>query len=164
MKRYVLIFVLAVLAAMPFAGSAGSDDWQPYSDSKYGFSMLVPGGTQMATREWPGGWGGMAAEADGVTVLGVAKLGEQASLADIERFGVELTGIPAAAWTQIDAGSGKGWTSYRTIKAQAGSKLVFGGYGTGPKGSYLILLETTPDDFAEYQADFEHWYESVRLH
>ena len=118
----------------------------------------------MKTKEWAGGWGGLSGEHDGVTVYGVAKLGEPESAKDIEHFGVQLTGIPDEAWTEIDKGNGNGWKWYRTVKATKGSKLVFGGYGVGPKGSYLMILVTTPSDFKEYQAVYEKWYHSIRLY
>lgn len=164
MNRFVRVLLITLsfaLSALAFAGGGG---WRLYEDAQFGYSMLVPEGAQLATRQWPGGWGGLHVEYQGVQVLGIAKLGEQASFEDIERFGVELTGIPDHAWTAIDAGSGDGWIAYRTVEAQVGESLIFGGYGVGPRGSYLILLETTPADFVAHRADYQTWYESVRLH
>ena len=59
--------------------------------------------------------------------------------------------------------SARGWGRYRTFRATSGSKLVFGGYGVGPKGNYLLYLETTPADYNEHKADYDKWYESIRL-
>ena len=41
--------------------------------------------------------------------------------------------------------------------------MVFGAYGVGAKGNYLLYLETTPADYNAHQADYEKWYESIRL-
>jgi hypothetical protein len=160
MKRY-----LSVILTMAFLGSlsAFAQGWATYKSPDYGFSMLIPEGTTTVTKEWGGGWGGFQGTHDGVTVLGVAKLGEQALPADIEKFGIQVTGIPAENWTEVDKGSGDGWNWYKTVKATKGTELVYGGYGTGPKGSYLLLIITTKSDFTEYRAEYEKWYNSIRL-
>ncbi|EDY22304.1 hypothetical protein CfE428DRAFT_0429 [Chthoniobacter flavus Ellin428] len=152
--------LLVFVSGAAFADPAG---WTTYKANDYGFSMLVPEGAKVQTKEWGGGWGGLYSEHDGVTLYAVAKLGEPESAEDIEAFGVKLTMIPDDGWTQIDKGTGKGWKWYRTVKATKGSKLAFGGYGVGPKGSYLLILVTTAADFKEHQADYEKWYESIRL-
>lgn len=155
--------LLAILAlVLPLQLLAG--DWQSYSADDYGYSMLVPAGTRMETREFGGGWGGLRGDSQGVKVVGVAKLGAPESAAEIERFGVEVTGIPWANWEIIDEGSGHGWNWYKTVTARNGNRLFFGGYGVGSRGSYLLLLETTPADFKAYRSDYDTWYESIRLH
>ena len=129
MKQQILLCLMALLIAVPGAFSAEAGGWETYKANEYGFSMLIPEGTPMKAKEWAGGWGGLSGEHEGVTVYGVAKLGEPESAKDIEHFGVQLTGIPDEAWTEIDKGKGNGWQWYRTVKATQGSKLVFGGYG-----------------------------------
>jgi hypothetical protein len=158
-----VLFVLFALFTLAPATGASAQDWRKFTANDYGFSMLVPAGTNMATKVFGGGWGGLVGDSDGTTVIGVAKLGAQENAADIEAFGVGVTGIPAARWTLIDEGSGNGWSWYRTVSAQEGSKAAFGGYGVGPRGSYLLLLVTTPEDFSAYRSDFETWYESIEL-
>jgi hypothetical protein len=158
------LLLRALLIVVSVALSAEASGWDTYRANEYGFSMLIPEGTQMKTKEWAGGWGGLFGEHDGITVYGVAKLGEPESAQDIENFGVKLTGIPGEAWTEIDKGSGNGWKWYRTVQATQGAKLVFGGYGVGPKGSYLLILVTTPSDFKEHRAEYEKWYHSIRLY
>jgi len=164
MKQHILVLLMVLLITVLGAFAAQASGWETYKANAYGFSMLIPEGTQMQTKEWAGGWGGLSGAHEGVTVYGVAKLGAPESAQDIEHFGVQLTGIPAEAWTEIDKGSGHGWTWYRTVQATQGSKLVFGGYGVSPKGSYLLLLVTTPSDFKAYRADYEKWYHSIRLY
>ena len=156
-------FVLGALAAL-LALPAVAQDWTQYQAKEYGFSMLVPPGTQIRTREYGGGWGGLNATVEGVRLFGLAKLGAGESDEAIEKFAVQTIGIPASAWTQIDKGANKnGWTRYRSFQATSGSKLVFGGYGVGPRGNYLLYLETTPADFKEHRADYDKWYNSIRL-
>jgi len=162
--RSKFCILLIVLGLLPGVCAAGEDGWETYKANDYGFSMLIPEGAQVKTKEWTDGWGGLYVEHDGVTVFGVAQLGKFASAEDIEKFGVKFTKIPDDAWTEIDKGSGNGWKWYKTVKAAKGSKLVFGGYGVGPKGSYLLILVTTPADFKEHQADYQKWYKSIRLY
>ena len=133
--------------------------WARYDAPEYGFSMLIPEGASVEEKE-EGSWGALYATYQGVEVLGYARLGEPE---EIEAFGVKETGISADRWEQIDSGEGDGWKWYRTVQATSGDKTVFGGYGVGPKGSYLILLRTTPADFEAHRADYAEWYESVEL-
>ncbi|WP_141102002.1 hypothetical protein [Oceanicola sp. 22II-s10i] len=137
--------------------------WRTYSAPDYGFSMLVPDDTKITTKEFGSGWGGLVGDSDGVRVIGIAKLGAPEEAREIEAFGVDVTGIPAGRWTQIDSGSGQGWSWYRTVRAQDGGRLVFGGYGVGKRGSYLLILITTPEVFNAYRPDFDKWYNSIRL-
>lgn len=160
MKKTLLAALLITLtASLP----AMAEEWKRYSAPDYGFSMLVPAGISLVTKEFGGGWGGLKGQHEGVTLLGIAKLGDQATAEEIENFGVAVTGIPADSWVQIDEGSGNGWKWYKTVKATRGSKVLFGGYGTGPKGSYLLLIETTESDFRDDRSDYQTWYDSIRL-
>ena len=155
-----------VMAALFLLSTAvvSASDWRQYEAKAYGFSMLVPDGAAVRERESSGGWGGMNASFEGVKVHGLARLGTKENDADIERFAVQVIGIPASQWTMIDAGANQnGWGRYRTFRAASGQKLYFGGYGVGPKGNYLMYLETTVSDYNEHKADFTRWYESIRL-
>jgi len=149
------------LLAMVQVGAAA--DWQYYEAKKYGFSMLVPTGVTVKEREWAGGWGQLWAEYEGVKLYGLSKMGAKESDGDIEKFAVRVIGIPAGEWKMIDAGRGRGWERYRTFEAVRGNALYFGGYGVGPKGNYLLYLETTVSDYNEHKSDYIKWYESVRL-
>ncbi len=62
-------------------------------------------------------------------------------------------------WGENEAG----WIWYRTVEATKNGKLILGDYGTGKKGSYLLLLETTDADYDEYKAEYLKWYQSIRL-
>src|SRR6185436_1565287 len=148
--KVVSHFVFGALAAL-LALPSVAQDWVQYEAPSYGFSMLIPKGTQTREREYGGGWGGLNATVEGVKLFGLAKLGAGESDAAIEKFAIQTIGIPASAWTEIDKGANKnGWSRYRVFQARSGQKLVFGGYGVGPKGNYLLYLETTPDDFRDH--------------
>lgn len=155
---------LAAVAAL-FVFSLGAfADWKYYEAKGYGFSMLVPEGTKMKERELGGGWGQLWGDSDGVKLYGLAKLGAKESDADIEKYAVKVIGIPASEWKKVDSGSGKrGFERYRTFEAVRGDKLYFGGYGVGKRGNYLLYLETTVHDYDEHKADYNKWYESIRL-
>ena len=159
-----LIRTLVALLVLAFMQAASASDWSYYEAKRYGYSMLVPTGVKVKEREWDGGWGGVAAEFEGVKLYGLAKLGERASDVEIEKFALRTIGIPASQWKLIDSGTRQGgWLRYKTFQATVGAKLYFGGYGVGPKGNYLLFLETTPADYNDHKADYLKWYESIRL-
>jgi hypothetical protein len=164
MKFTSRILVTALLMIATLTLAAQPDGWVQYRAKEYGFSMLVPQGTRFTEKESAGGWGELWGEHEGVKLYALAKLGEQATPEEIEAVGVKLTGIPASAWTQINEGENQGgWKWYRTVEAVRNGKLIVGDYGTGPKGSYLIILQTTVSDYEENKADYKTWYQSIRL-
>jgi hypothetical protein len=145
------------------AAQFAAADWKYWEAKSYKYSMLIPDGTSMKTKEWGGGWGEAWGEHDGVKFHGLAKLGAKESDADIETFAVKTIGIPAGEWKKIDGGSGRGFDRYKTFEAVRGNKLYFGGYGVGKQGNYLLYLETTVSDYNDHKADYQKWYESIRL-
>ncbi len=77
---------------------------------------------------------------------------------------MNLTGIPASKWKTINKGKNEaGWIWYQTVEASSGGKLVVGDYGTGKKGSYLLILVTTEEDYQVHKSDYHTWYDSIRL-
>ncbi|MCM2255675.1 MAG: hypothetical protein NDJ94_08395 [Vicinamibacteria bacterium] len=156
--------VLLAVVLLSGALSARAEDWVSYDAGKFGFSMLIPAGTRLVEKDWGEGWAELWGDHEGVKVYALAKLGEQATAAEIEKVGVKVTAIPTEAWKEIDSGhNANGWNWYKTVKAQKGDRVVFGGYGTGRRGSYLVVLMTTKSDFAAYEAEYKEWYESVKL-
>jgi hypothetical protein len=156
--------VAALTLLLGWSSTAMAQGWDIYKSDKYGFAMLTPPGVQFKEKELGGGWGTLEATHEGIRFLAIGKLGEQARPEEIERFGVRITGIGPAYWKQVDSGQNRnGWTWYRTVEATDGKTLLFGGYGTGSKGSYLILLQTTVTDYEEHKADYRKWYDSIIL-
>lgn len=152
--------VVALVCATPSA----AQEWKTYDAGEYGFSMLIPSDATVSEKEWGGGWGGLFSDYEGVKLWGLAKLGKKHSAEEIEEFGVKLTGVPADAWKQVGKGTDdNGWIWYRTVEATKGGVLVFGGYGVGPKGSYLLVMKTTVADYDAHKADYKKWYDSVTL-
>lgn len=165
MKPYITMGAAILAAMVGLTQASAAERWAQYNAPDYGFSMLVPVGTKLIERQQVGGWGELWADHDGVKVFAEIKLGDPASRDEIEKVGVRITGIPGKYWTTI--GSGRhvdGFTWYRTVKAVRNGKLYIGDYGTGKMGSYLLVLQTTPHDFAEYNADYRKWYQSIRLY
>lgn len=145
--------------------TAGATEWVRYASEPYGFSMQVPEGTTFEQKEWGNGWAGFDARVNDVRLYGLAKLGPRESDEAIETFALQLIGVPASAWTRVDQGRNRqGWMRYRSFQAMRGDKLVFGGYGVGAKGNYLLYLETTPADFKQNRSAYDKWYGSIRLH
>lgn len=165
MKRTWVVAALAVaLLSGGAMARAEEDGWVKYEDKTFGFSMLMPEGTRYVEKETEGGWGELWAEYEGVKFYALAKLGEKATAEEIEKVGVKLTGIPSKAWKTINKGENEGgWIWYRTVEASDGKTLVIGDYGTGKKGSYLLVLVTTEKDYEEHKADYATWYQSIRL-
>lgn len=152
------------LCSLLLATVAFAVDWKYYETKPYGFSMLVPTNAKIQEREWGGGWAGLSAREPGVQFYGLAKLGAKESNEDIERYALRTIGIPASAWIKIDQGQNvRGWERFYTFKANLGAKLYYGMYGVGKKGNYLLYVETTPDDYMQHKADYDKWYESIRL-
>jgi hypothetical protein len=158
-----LVLLVLGLGVVPVA-AAGGDGWQTYKDAKFGFAMKVPKGAKLKEREWPGGWGGLYGKVGDVEVLGIAKLGAQHSPGDIERYGVTVTGIAEEHWKVIDQGKdSNGWKWFKAAVVTDGETVLFGGYGVGPKGSYLIFLKTSAEDYEENESEYEKWYDSIEL-
>lgn len=146
------------------AAAAGQDNWVKYQAKEYGFSMQVPPGTKFEEKKFGGGWAGLTAKNGPATLIAVADKGAKASRGDIEKFGVKVTGIPGKGWKQIDQGKNvQGWIWYRTVEATAHNKMTIGVYGVGKTASYLLLLVTTPADYAKNTADYKRWSKSIRL-
>ena len=157
-SRFLMALATLLLSASALA------DWKYYEAKKYGFSMLVPNGASLGTREWGGGWGGISGVSEGVKFHGQAKLGAKESNDDIEKYAVNLIGVPAGAWVKVDqVQNTRGWERGQVFKANVGSRLLFGMYGVGAKGNYLLYLDTTPDDYMNHKKDYDKWYESIRL-
>lgn len=151
-----VLIVVSVVAA---------EDWGKYESDEYGFSMLVPEGTVFAEKEASDGWGFLYAKSEDVEFYAMAKLGTQATADEIEKVGVKVSGIPDKYWKVIDKGEKKnGWNWWQTVEASDGHTLVFAGYGTGPKGSYLCFVKTTEADYNQYKADYRKWYDSITLY
>lgn len=157
--RVAPVLLLAGLASVVLAG-----DWVSYKAPAYGFSMLIPAGTHPKESEYGDGWGGLQAHHEGAELYGLAKLGTQATPEEIERFAVKMLGIPSSEWETVDQGKvSNGWKWYRTVKASHGDVVLYGGYGTGAKGSYLLVLKTSEEDFGEHESDYQKWYRSIQL-
>jgi len=126
--------------------------------------MLVPQGTYFKEVEYGNGWGSLTADYDGIRLFAIGKLGSKESASEIEKYGVKVTGVPYHSWRKIDEGNySNGWTWYRTVEANSKGRLLFGGYGVGGKGSYMLVLTTTPEDFESNRADYMKWYNSIQL-
>ena len=88
LKHHVSLIglVLAIVLTLVSASGAMAQGWSTNSADDYGFSMLVPEGTTIETKQWKGGWGGLVGESEGVTVIravltSVARGGSSRSLA-----------------------------------------------------------------------------------
>jgi hypothetical protein len=162
MKLRVLFTVLVAVSLVTIAADA--QEWVEYRSVDYGFSMKVPTGTRLVEKEGRDGWGFLYVMHEGVELFAWAKLGTYATPEEIERFANRVTGTADRQWKLITQGTNQnGWRWFRTAEASDGRTLILCDYGTGPKGSYLLLLKTTEEDYAKHKADYQTWYESIRL-
>lgn len=132
--------ILAFLGMFLIPAAAQAAPWVEYRSNKYGFTMQIPSGTQLATKELGGGWGALWGQSGPATLYAVAKLGIQHQADEIESFGVRVTGVPAQFWTKIAQGrNDDGWSWYRVYRANGPTHVVWAVLGTGPRGSYLLF-------------------------
>lgn len=139
--------------------------WKIYQTRKYGFSMLVPEkGTTIKDTE-RGRWGMLTAKTKGgVQFIGVGRRGKPATWREIEAFGIKVTRIPGDSWKQVHKGKNRrGWTAFRTVIAKKDGVLTVGIYGHSKKGSFMLLVLTTPQDYKRHKKTYDRWYESVFL-
>ena len=66
--RIAARFVLALASLLMSAAACA--DWKTYDSTQYGFSMLIPAGAGVATRE-SGAWGGIAGSFEGLRIIEV---------------------------------------------------------------------------------------------
>jgi hypothetical protein len=163
LKRALSLILGVIVAGIGVAFA--SDDWAEYKDEHYGFEMKMPHDTKYVEKEAKDGWAYLHAEKDHVEFLALTKQGTEAKAEDIEKFGVKFTGIAASHWKEIDKGKDhNGWKWWKSVEVSDGKNLLYGGYGVGPKGSYMLLLKTTEADYAAHKANYKAWYESIKLH
>lgn len=160
---------LLVAAALLLAGPAAiaedeEDGWTTYRSKEYGFEMLTPKKAKFVEKEWTGGWAGFEGTYQGVKLYALGKK-EEATVEEIEKFGVKVTKIGEDHWTLIDEGEEdeNGWTWFRAYRATHEGKVAYAGIGVGPKGSYLLVLETSTLDDEVYGDYYSDWYQTLKV-
>ena len=167
MRTTVLTLLVAFVAA-----SAAAQGWEVFKSDRFGFAMLVAPGMKWTARDFGSGWGGITAEKGVFEFRAICKKGEHSDATKMEQTAVEVTGIPANAWTKIDEGVGRrdglganGWRFWRTYLAKNSRthRMVYAVLGHGPHGSYLLLLETTEADYVAHESLYKQWYRSLTV-
>ena len=167
MKHRILQIVVIMSLSLGLSGLAyaAGDGWKVYNWDSLGISMKIPNGMKMKEVDLDDGWGALKGTIRGATLWAIGSFGKPKKAKSIKAFGAKVTGVPAKHWKIIGQGKKKnGWKWYKTIKSVDGKTLIFGGYGVGPKGSYLFLIKSTKLHFKKHKADYKKWYESVRLY
>lgn len=161
MRRALLLVVGLALAA-----SAQAQNWSVFKSDRFGFAMLVPPGTRWEARDFGNGWGGMHTRSGVVEFVGIVRMGHYDSAAEMEQAAVKLTKIPASEWSPEDRGSNaNGWKWWRTYNARVGKdRIIFAVIGTGKRGSYVLFLETTREDFTANRPLYRQWYQALTLY
>lgn len=159
--------LVSLAVALLSAGTAAADGWQVFKSDRFGFAMLVAPGTAWVAQDFGDGWGGMRAQKGVLAFVGIVRLDRFASPAELERSAITVTKVPAGAWRKTDEGrNANGWKWWRTYRASltAKERVIFAVLGTGKRGSYMLLLETSESDFAAHEALYEQWYRSLTLY
>jgi hypothetical protein len=163
MRRLGLASILCVgLAAVALA-----EGWSVFKSDRFGFAMLVAPGTHWAARDFGQGWGGIHARKGVLEFVAIVKLGYQAPPKELGDSAIALTGVPAAGWRQIDKGrNASGWKWWQTYEARndAADRVLFTVLGTGRRGSYILFLGTTQQDFTVHRRLYDQWYRSLSLY
>lgn len=163
MKKNMVSFYLSIALIIFLTTISFADSWLKYRSKEYGFEMLIPSRAKFIEKEWANGWGGLYSKYEGIEFYGLVKTTEETA-DDIEQYGVQLTKIAEEHWTKIDEGkNSNGWKWFKLYKAQQGNKVIYAGLGTGPKGSYLLLLKTTTEDEKTNVKDYNKWYHSLKV-
>jgi hypothetical protein len=163
MRRALLVLAVTLALAPP----AWAQGWSVFKSDRFGFAMLVAPGTRWEARDFGDGWGGMNARKGVLELLVIVRLGRFASPADMERSAVALTKVPGDAWRKSDEGRNvNGWTWWRTyrVNLDATGRILFAVLGNGRRGSYMLLLETSQQDFSAHKELYDEWYRSLTLY
>jgi hypothetical protein len=163
-RKFLKAFAGGVAGLAALNQAFAQAGWLIYRSDHYGFQMLLPHGASLREREWPAGWSGLQGTYQGVEFSALTQQGRFATPDEIESYGERVTGIEWFRWEKLDEGVGaNGWNWYRLYRTFHRANVLYGGLGVGPRGSYLLLLRTTPDDDARYAGDYRRWYESLRV-
>ena len=120
--------------------------------------------SKLRSKEEKGGWGMLEAKNDVATIWAIAKLGKPHTPAEIEDYGIQVTGVASKYWKLLSKGEKtNGWVWYRVYQASDAKWVIRAVLGVGPKGSYLLILKTTTADEMANRAAYLAWVKSVKL-
>lgn len=161
----VLVAAFQLLFCFSTRWNAGAEEgWKDYRLAEYGLQMSIPKGSVIKIKEFPRGWAGAYAEYEHDEFWGLAKQGATMSADEMVSYGATISGIPESYWKTVDEVKDvNGWTWYSGYKAVSGGKVVYAGLGTGPKGSYLMILKTTPEEASKSWNTYEIWYKTLKI-
>ena len=151
MTKTLLLGALGVAAA----SSLQAYDSEKFTSAKCGFSMAVPAGHAGEVSESVGKDGLCKVDlaVEGVEFHGVTTPDTKVTLAEAEKWVVQYTGIPAAAWSKFDEGA-----KHIGYKASAGGKTVWAAAERGAGFTCIAFVRAASD---EPVADLEQFYKSL---
>jgi hypothetical protein len=159
-NRYLITWTALLVCTL-----AHAEDWKVLHSDKFGFMMLLPRGAAWVGTDWGYGWGGCRVS-QGVYQFGaMVKLDAYAGLQELEGAAVMMSRVPAAYWSLVDdQRDTNGWIWRRTYMVQYGDRALYAVLGTGPRGSYVLFMETTLSDLMSQQALYRQWYDSLTVY
>ena len=162
----VLIVSVTCVQTTPLLAHLIVDEWQLVSFEKLGFSMLMPSDSYVTTFESQpvDDWVTLRANLQGALLLGLKSEKELATPTRLESMGARLAEIAFESWEILDEGEETaGWKWYRTFRASMMGESIFGVYGTGANGSYILLVKTSEEDLRIHGLAYTKWFESIML-
>lgn len=163
MRLFLSALALSLSLGMAAPASAADDGWSTFHSDAFGFTMPHPDGMKLEGIRL-GKWGGLHGKMTGAEVWAVGLLGDPKPAEAIAGFGIAVTKIPAKYWVVVDAQEKKGgWSWFQVAVASNGKDVVWAKYGTGPKGSYLVLLKTTLSFSAKHGEQLRHFANGITL-
>ncbi len=163
MLRTAWALLLLGLAATA-AGAAPR--WIEYRNEELGFQMLVPPGAKPVTQSSGASSSVSFRAGKATTVAAIASIGPQQPIDRLREYGVAVTGIPAEHWKRVSdpmRDTPAGFSSVESWTASDGKGLLIAILGHGPRGSYVIFVITSVDEYKKAQPEFVRWAESIKV-
>jgi hypothetical protein len=99
-------------------------------------------------------------------VAAVVGLGPQQPIDRLREYGVSVTRVPAGDWTRVGdpmRDTPAGFSYAESWTASDGKGLLIAILGHGPRGSYVIFVTTSINEYKKAQPEFMRWAESVKV-
>jgi hypothetical protein len=161
--RTAWALLLFGLSALP-AGAA--PPWIEYRNEELGVQMLVPPGVKPVTQIGGASGSVLFRAGKATTVAAVVGIGPQQPIDRLREYGVSVTRVPAGDWTRVGdpmRDTPAGFSYAESWTASDGKGLLIAILGHGPRGSYVIFVITSVDEYKKGQPEFVRWAESIKV-
>jgi hypothetical protein len=161
--RTARALLLLGLAAMP---ASAAPPWVEYRNEEFGVQMLVPPGVKPAIQTGGASGSVLFRAGKATTVAAVVGIGPHQPIDRLREYGVSVTRVPAGDWTRVGdpmRDTAAGFSYAESWTASDGKGLLIAILGHGPRGSYVIFVTTSINEYKKAQPEFMRWAESVKV-